>query len=935
MAYSPPSLKVYQEFVPQLAGNTLPLYACIIAPQYGLHRFTDESEKALLGAYNSTIGNTYTSWPDKTAGSTVDVSSSEIWVEDGILEYYSFTLTGAVGDGLTVNGGNKIRSNALVFRTLNGTARSSVYGTRDVALGDYVKVQYGSTTLETTVSGVEVEEAAAVVGTLGASSTNQAAIVAASATVTENIASTAFAVTGSAAAYDGIAEGDATETYTVVVIATDGTVDNTSLSVTSASGNDDVATKALSASGVATACGTRGATFTLTADGGLASTSSSNSSSSVSESSSSSVANSLTSSSSSLFSSSSETLSSTSDSSVTNSSSSSSESSNIDRQLVVGDYWTVAVAQAYVLPIPTSGGTYVGTRDTTYLGTITQGGVIGTDTVKVQPSTTNGYDGGSEVSVTVAGAISLGNYGVTMTLNTAEQYVAGDVFTIASTAAADGAVKTLILADKLTGALTTDTILVTQGLTATFELDDVNWTASSSQLVVAASATQVGTYLGTSQSFDILSGDLYVDYRELLVANTTVASSLSSISDVEDALGPVHPDNPLSMMVYTALLGSNGTSVYYIATTSTTAAGYTDALDRLTEVSEAYSLVPHDTSRTIADLIEAHVDEMSAPDNALFRILWRGLDIKRLTSLYAALADTTEILATVTGTQLLATGAKFITNGVAAADIVRINYHQDGVGNIIYDSYIVDSVISEDEIKLLTGPTTPIAIAIKMEVWRNASLNQYAANISAEAIHHDNRRVTAVWAEPISLLGHSGLSNAYLAALLAGTRSAGAPHQPMTLTEVSYISMTVGTNFGATQLNSMAGNGVWLVVQDVDGTIYNRHQVTTDPFDVFTREQTITTNLDHVSRDYKTAVSDLYGQGNVSQSMLRLIEGRIDSTTTSIIGRIYSEIIGPQMESIKITRLEADAVLRDQVWVEMDIVLPVPLNHLVLKFRLI
>ena len=245
MAYSPPSLKVYQEFVPQLAGNTLPLYACIIAPQYGLHRYTEEDEKALLGAYDKDSGNTFTSWPDKTAGSTVDVSSSQIMVEDGILEYYNFTLSGAAGvtgwNGLLTDGGNKIRSESLIFRTANGENRSSVYGTRDVALGDYIKVQYGAEIVETTVSGVESEEDPAAVGTLAAASTNQAAIGSASAVVTENIASGEFGVTASAAAYSGIADGDAEEVYTVVVTSTDGTVDNTVVSVTSASGNDDCA----------------------------------------------------------------------------------------------------------------------------------------------------------------------------------------------------------------------------------------------------------------------------------------------------------------------------------------------------------------------------------------------------------------------------------------------------------------------------------------------------------------------------------------------------------------------------------------------------------------------------------------------------------------------------------------------------------------------
>ena len=820
-------------------------------------------------------------------------------------------------DGLLTDDGNRIRSHSLVFKTANGVDRSGVFGTRDVQLGDRVRVTYGATTVDTKVSGIVADEDEAVTGAVTADGGNQAPIGSASATVTESIASSHFVPTADASSYDGIADGDVTEVYTVKITATDGEVADTVVSITSASGHDDVPTLLIADSGVAMPLGTRGATFTLTSDPSLASSSSSSNSSSSSESSSS------------------GSMSSSSSSDMSMSESSSSESSNIDRRLVVGDYWVVEVEQAYSLPSPASGGTYMGIQDTTYLLEITQGGTVGTDIIKFRPSTTDGYDGGSEVSVTAAGAYTVGNYGVTITFHSGEQYVKGDVYLIVAEAQGKGACKTLVLADKLTGVTTTTPLAVTLGLEDTFELDDAEWTASASSITVAAGATHNASYLGVDQSFDILSGDLYMEYREALIANVNLVSSLSSTTDVEDVLGPVTPENPLAMMVTAALMGAAGTEVYYIATAGNDPEDYSAALDKLTEVGESYSLVPYNTSREVADLVEAHVEEMSSPTNSLFRILWRGLDIERLSALYDEADDGTALLATLNGTQLLSSNSAFITNGVEPGDLVRINYHQDGVGNVVYDTYTVDEVVAEDEIKLLSGPSSPLTPARKMEVWRNATLDQYADDISAEAIHHDNRRVTCVWSEPIGMLGHDDVSLAYLAALEAGMRSAGAPHQPMSLMTVPYITMDVQTNFGSGQLNHMAGNGVWLVVQDVDGTIYNRHQVTTDPSDVFKREQSVTTNLDHIARDYKAAVSDLYGKGNVSEEMLRLIEGRVDSTTSAIMSRTYSDIIGPQMDSIEITRLEVDPVLRDQVWVEMDIVLPVPMNHLVLKFRLI
>lgn len=928
MAYTPPSLKVYQEFSPLLTSNTLPLYACIAAPQYGMHRFTVDAEKASLGDYDAVAGNAFTAWPDSTSGSTIDVATSALWMEDAKVRYDLFSLTGTdkdpgagtSWDGLLTNGGNKIRSHYNVFRTANGTSRSSRYGTRDVALGDYVKVTYGATTVETTVAGVEADVDAATIGAITAAATNQAAVAAASAVVTEHIASSEFTVTASAASYDGLADGNVEETYTVTVIATDGTLEGTTVRIASASGNDDVAAQLLNGSGVANTLGSRGATFTITSSPSLASTSSESSNSSSSQSS--------------LVSSSSQSISSSSSSQSSNTMSESSSSSNTDRKLVVGDYFTADCEMQYTVPSPVEGGTYAGSRDTTYILTVSEGGTIGTDSVKFLPTTTNGYDSAIEIVASAAGTYAAGNYGAEFTVNAGEQYDKGDVYTIAVTAEADGAIKTVILADKLTGAVTTTPLSVTFGLIDTFRMDSTNWTASTGAINVAAAARHTAAYLGTTATFAILAADMYVDYRELLTANTTMMASLDDVADVEAALGPIVPENPLALMVYCALLGSDGTPVYYIGVEADTVAGYTEALSKLTDVSEPYSIVAYNTSEDVSDIVQAHVLAMSTPDKAEFRIMWRGIDVERIYGVYTEEAGS-EILSAVTGTALTSSNAKFVTNGIAAGDYVRINYRVDGVGATIYDTYTVASVVSEDELTLVAGPSSPLVVEVKTEIWRNASLAQYAANISAVATHHVNRRVRAVWSEPLEIAGFADLSKAYLCALLAGMRSAAAPHQPLSRVTVPYITLDTQANFGATYLNSMAGNGVWLVVESVDGTAYTRHQLTTDPTDLYTSEDTITTNLDHISRDYRDAVSDLYGKGNVSTAMLRLIEGRVAAMTSQILGRSYSDIIGPQMDSIKVTRLEIDTSLKDQIWVEFEPVLPAPLNHLVLKFRLV
>lgn len=325
--YSPPSLKVYQEFTPQLPGNALPLFACIVAPQYGLHRYTEESEQASLGAYNPTSGNTFNYWPDKTPGSTVDVTTAQMYMEDAVLKYNLFNTTGTGTpddwDGLLEDDKNKVRSSSLIFASGNGYTRSSVFGTRDVEVGDYVDIAWAGGAVSTRVSGLEADQEPASVAAAMPATENAPDVPVESVNVTQSIASGSFTVTAAVANYDGLEDGELSDIYTIEVIATNGRVDGTTVKVVSATGKDDVASLLLAGSGIVNPCGNRGATFTVT-DAALPP--SINSSSSSGSSSSSEAPYS--------------TVSSSSTSSVDIVSSSSSSAGN---DLVVGDYWTVEV----------------------------------------------------------------------------------------------------------------------------------------------------------------------------------------------------------------------------------------------------------------------------------------------------------------------------------------------------------------------------------------------------------------------------------------------------------------------------------------------------------------------------------------------------------------------------------------------------------------
>ena len=873
-AYTRPSLRIEQQFVPLPGGNALPLYGCMIGPHYGLHRYGVTAEEALLGAYNKTSGNTFTAWPDKDVNSNVDVSSAALWMRSATMQYQQFTQLADTNVGLLSNGGSRIRSGGstpYVFKTANGSARSSVYGTRDVQLGDYINVTNGSIVKETVVLGFEADQVAAVTGASAAASSNVTSTTLSN-VLTAHFGTLTGTFTCDASGYDGLADGYPSETYTVQVLSTDGTLANTFVKISSGSGTDDVASQQVSASGVDTPCGTRGATFNLTRVGGT---------------------------------------------------------------VLGSDWFLVTVAQDFTAVIPASSGTYTGLRASTYIIKITQGGTIDTDILKFKVTTTNGYDMSPEITVSAAGVYVVGNYGVAVTFVSGDQYVTGSQYTIAVTAAGDGPIRTLILGAAMTGMLVTDNLVITLGLTDSFKLDISQWTASTASILVAANATHVAAYLGAEQPFYILAGAMYMDYRELLLTGINVVNALSDPLTVEPTEGPIVEANPIAMMMYAALTGSVGTQCYYIKTGGETFADYQAALDVLTNTFQVWGLVPWNSDQDIVDLCQAHVDAMSAPDVAFFRKVYKGVDLKRYIALYVADSTGGELLATISGSVLTCANAEFGVAGIRPGDSIQINYQADNLGGVTFDTYTVLSVGSATTLNLTTAPGD-ITVPVKMEVWRNQTLPEYAAAIAASSHSWDDRRVTSIWCEPITLLGQADLPKAVAAALIAGIRSASAPHQPLTNFDLtSYIDLVPVNNFGASLLDVMAAAGTWLIVKDVEGNIYTRHQLTTDMSDARTREDSITSNFDHVTRDFKNSCKDLWGQGNATQEMLDLIRSRVYAKKSEIQSRSYPQTLGSQITDLSIVSLYIDPVLIDHVWCILDIQLPEPMNNLTLQFKLI
>jgi hypothetical protein len=882
MAYVQPQLKIHEEFTTAQASGVSPLYACLVGPKYKLHRYSQSAEKALLGAYSPSVALTG-AYPGKVAGGVVDQASVSVWLEKGRLAYYSgadFAMPAGSAAGT-----NKLASDKTLRASI-GYDRDAAFGSRDVSLNDRVEVTWteGADTgyRATRVMGFINEVEAAVENVVAGA--NKAAVAVGSVAVASNTIDalaelTPAAVAGSA--YSGIRYGYPEEVYTVRVTKSGGSGVAEAM-ILSDSGTDDVLNKVVNFT--STDIGTRGVKLKLTADSGTG-------------------------------------------------------------LLTLGEEIVVNASQTYAVPTLTPNATYGGPADTTYIVQCMLGGTVGINTVDnpapaYKVTTTNGVDAMASTQILAAGSIAIGNYGVCLTVASGAKFCKGDSWTVKANADTFGAIKTMVLADKLVDetdanikCTTASTVTIKIGLPADVKLPRAAYALTSSAVTVPAGLTYRGNYLGSDQTFPVMAGDMYVDYREFIASGANEVRAVGSSADVLALLGPASESNPLALAADLALANSGGSPVYYVQVASDDVAGYTAALDATTNTQEVYSLVPLTKAEAVKSLVAAHVADQSSAYKNNWRIAWFGSSIGDQKPVYVSEAGM-DVLATVVKpggneyADLISSNGKFVTNEVAVGDVIRYNYQPSTSGVTTYTEGVVVAVVSEDELRISALDEENFDNEIKIELWRPRSQTAMAGDIAAESNGYGNRRVRNIWPDALPLEDGTEVPSQFLAAALAGLRSGSAPHQPLTNVSIAGFGIPTRTNmFPASDLNTIAGGGTWIVMSS-SGDVITRHQLTTDMSDINMREDTVTCNVDSLARRYRSGFADLTGKGNVSQEMLDVIRMRLLSVSSAILAVAWPAAIGPQMQGFDITGIWIDPVLKDQVHVRVTPLLPYPLNNL-------
>jgi hypothetical protein len=891
------------------------LRAHVAGPHGGLHRYSVADEKAEIGvgAYDETQDTTY-DWPAKAADSLVDLDYVKVFVDNALLHYF----TKSVGSGGTLESvdesPNRIRITTDGFKEADGYPRRAALKDRDVAVGDVVKVWESDEeeSFWTYVADVIADVVDAEVGT-ATNDDDNVATQASSSSGSQTAGGENYIEIGSiGGTYDGLEDGDITETYTIEV-TTGGLPAAARLSVASASGRDDATDVTPADFDSPTTIGSRGLTVTFHLDSG----------------------NPL-------------------------------DPGDIETsEFVVGQTWEVTVNQAFTRPTLASGGTYTGTElneEVTYVVRVTKGGSIGASGAEVTVTRNDGVDASGPTGVTASGSpVVIGSLGVTLTF-TGTKLRYGDVYYVPVTTEADGAYRTLLLGSNMPNTLAVAAdlnlkLFLSKDLQLTeISDDDVRqWAADQDGVVlqdgiVAGDATF--TDGGDPFTVPVVSGEdtvVYVEYREWLTAYVESVTPVVPASDtpeaalaaVEALLGTAHPDNVLCWGVYKALLNSNGTGVYFSAVADPDDQEAWEAVPPMLEgMKDLLSLAPLTEDPAVHAVWAAHCDARSVDSvGGEWRSCWLPLVSEPVVAVVNEETAGSPTLATLTAnvledgepiTLLTCTSGNgdFVTNGVAAGDVVRFLYETDGFGRVTYTSFVVDSVVNEDSLLLTEAHSVPITLAARFEVWRNQTRAQAADRMAAVITDVSSKRVRYVWPD---VVGDSGTTypGYHLCAALAGFVSGIAPHQSIRNVSISGFDDVSSSNlvFNNAQLNQLAAAGCVIVRQDTDGNVYASYSRTTDQSSVDNGEEMVVRNDDAFSHFIYRRCQSFFGQTNVTDTGMATILAAVTAAISTAKGATQIDRIGSMITDGKVTTLEVDEDQPDRVIVVVTRTRPYPANE--------
>lgn len=433
-----------------------------------------------------------------------------------------------------------------------------------------------------------------------------------------------------------------------------------------------------------------------------------------------------------------------------------------------------------------------------------------------------------------------------------------------------------------------------------------------------------------------LYGTVLVSYHAIRSDLNDELVTISTDSEIEDELGPIHPDNEGAFAMSKARLNAGTQQVMFTGVNADTVAEHTRALEFL-ESKEVYGIVPLSQDTSVLQLYQAHVDAMSTAQNKRERVAWlnRELVVREERIALTAGRTGTFTFATAKFTDSVGT-FNFSNNGVVPGDFVII----DDSGTI--RELLVQTVgptVNEVTINVPGSVNYPagnlVAVAYQI-LGPTKTKSEQASYLAAYSSAFANRRIRVVWPD-IALADVDGVSTEvpgyHLSAASAGLRSGQRPQQPLTNLSLAGFDGLVHSNkyFSETQLQTLSAGGMFIIEQPINGAPLNiRQQRTTDTSSVKKNEDSVVAIVDHVSKYIRQELLPYIGRYNITPEYIEMIKVVINGLFERLKQSTSS---GPEILSGRLLSIVQNAVDLDHLDVVLEIEAPIPANFIRVTLR--
>lgn len=431
----------------------------------------------------------------------------------------------------------------------------------------------------------------------------------------------------------------------------------------------------------------------------------------------------------------------------------------------------------------------------------------------------------------------------------------------------------------------------------------------------------------------VVSGEVHFAYRALRTDLSGAIQVLTTTGDIEGILGDTSDQNPLGLASVICMANTT-TQINVIAVPSDDLIGYETALE-LAEGHRLYALVPLTQEVDILSTFQAHVDQMSTPQEAAWRIalvntaIPTSQNIGPYSSGFVNANGGNNTITVINGNYVLtASNATFMSDGVVPGDSVIVTAATGTPTQV--GSLQVQQVLNNQQVVVAATGT---ATAVSYYVGRTLSKAQKATAVAAASTTFTDKRVIHVQPDTVGITVDGVvkyLPGYYLCAALGGMVAGFPVQQGFTNVGVAGVADLKFSNFYFTraQMNTMAAAGTLLFVQETQGSIpFVRHELTTDMSVLEFRELLVVKNWDWLSYLYADQLKSFIGKWNVTPDSLNTLRQTIISVSELVKGQKLPKIGAPLL-SYKIASLAQDPNNKDQVIINLNISVVYPLNYI-------